>query len=429
MYRSTLRRASASTLMLGMLLAACAAPDRPASPTDGMSQVELGEFLFTSETFDGNGRTCATCHILENFGTLSPEIVQARYDANPNDPLFRAIDSDDGTGASYTRLLETATIRVPVVLNARSDHGLAIRRCDAPADTIVWLNRGNPSVFNIALENHLMVDGRDGGSLEVQAHNAVHTHAEPGREPTVEELAAIAAFQKTLYSHEAIRAFMDSRDRDALGLPEPTNEQEARGREFFNEDRQCGTCHAGPLLNETGEGHPDGGGIRFETALVGMNPDNPNQKHFWCWVDPATDEITLGPNFNTMATWGATSDPGIGLQDMAFPYPEHGEPGELTSETIFANVPSFFKIPTLWGTPNTAPYFHDNSALDLQAVMDHYNLIFRTLPSDFDIGCEPGVVDCLSEQDKADIIAYMQLFSFESIVEAANAQGARPQAQ
>jgi cytochrome c peroxidase len=429
MHRVTTARRLAAGLAITLGAGACAAPDRQLTARDGVSQVELGEALFTSETFDGNGRTCATCHILENFGTLTPEIVQAKYEANPNDPLFRAIDSDDGTGASYTRLLETATIRVPILLQPRPDHGLAVRRCDAPADTIIWVNRGNPSVFNIALEEHLMVDGRDGSSLEIQAHNAIHTHAEPGREPTVEELAAIAAFQETLYSHEAIRAFRDSRDRGTLGLPEPTTEQEARGREFFNEDRQCGTCHSGPMLNETTASHPDGAGIRFESALVGLNPNNPNQKYFWCWVDPATNEVTLGPNFDVMTTWAATSDPGIGLQDMTFPYPEHGVPGHLTSEDIFAGVPSFFKIPTLWGTPNTAPYFHDNSAMDLAAVMDHYNVMFANLPSAFEIGCEPRTDECLSEQDRADIIAYMQLFSFENIVESANAAGARPQAQ
>jgi hypothetical protein len=67
----------------------------------------------------------------------------------------------------------------------------------------------------------------------------------------------------------------------------------------------------------------------------------------------------------------------------------------------------------LWGTPDTPPYFHDNSARDLDEVLEHYNFMFR---EDFPgmaeaAGCD--ATECLSEQDRADIIAFMQLLSFE----------------
>jgi cytochrome c peroxidase len=382
-----------------------------------MDPVELGEVLFTQETFDGNGRVCATCHILENFGTMSPEHIQARWEEDPDDPLFRSIDSDDGIGDEYTRLLEHATVRVPITLGVHQESGLSVRRCDAPADTIVWLNRGNPSVFNIAREQHLMVDGRDGSSLPTQARNAVNTHAQPGREPTPEELEALAAFQRTLFSSEAVRRFVEHGEE--LSLPEPRTEQEARGREFFEADRQCGVCHAGPLLNETSVAHPDGPGQVFETAVVGSNPDNPNPKHFWCWVDPATDQIALGPNGNTLVNYMPTSDPGIGLLMAEFPILNGEQEVELTPGVeVMMGIQSFFKTPTLWGSPQTAPYFHDNSAKDLAEVMDHYNFTFSTLPEGlFDIGCEYQDPECLSPQDIEDIIAFMQLLSFDTVEE------------
>jgi hypothetical protein len=86
----------------------------------------------------------------------------------------------------------------------------------------------------------------------------------------------------------------------------------------------------------------------------------------------------------------------------------------LSNDILAAAVGPMFRIPTLWGTPDTPPYFHDNSAKDLEAVLVQYNFMFRTI-RDFGIlaGCSPDAVDCLGEQDRADIIAYMQLLSFE----------------
>lgn len=408
-----LQRSAIHCLPALLVLAACGSPETRVPAPAALTLEERGEILFTGETFDGNGRVCATCHILENFGTMSPEFIQARWEEDPSDPLFRAIDSDDGTGASYTRLLEHATVRVPMPLKAIPEFGLAVRRCDAPADTMIWLPRGNPSVFNIAAETHLMVDGRDGNSLPTQALNAVNTHAEPGRQPTEGELEAMAAFQRTLFSSGGVRRFVHA--LDTLTLPPGNTDSEIRGREFFEPDRQCGVCHSGPLLNRTSEFHPDGGGRAFETAMVGQNPDNPNPKYNWCWVDPETNQVALGPNGNTMVSYFPTSDPGLGLLDTHLKFhDEDGEPEEWHATIAFFRVGEMFKLPTLWGTPQTAPYFHDNSADDLHDVMEHYNFVFENMPEGlFDIGCEAGEPECLSEQDIQDIIAYMQLLSFE----------------
>ena len=56
-----------------------------------------GKHLFESETFDGNGRTCLTCHSSAT-GTVSPADAQKRFLENPLDPLFLHDGSDDGLG-------------------------------------------------------------------------------------------------------------------------------------------------------------------------------------------------------------------------------------------------------------------------------------------------------------------------------------------
>lgn len=50
----------------------------------------------------------------------------------------------------------------------------------------------------------------------------------------------------------------------------------------------------------------------------------------------------------------------------------------------------------------------------LDEVLDQYNFMFSFFTDgSFGLGCDPDAPVCLSEQDKADIISYMQLLSFE----------------
>src|SRR5260221_11232086 len=77
----------------------------------------LGEDVFFHETFGGNGRTCATCHDPRNEFTVSPELVQQRYQIDPGHPLFRPIDSDDGRGNSYATLRDHAWFPVTIPLH------------------------------------------------------------------------------------------------------------------------------------------------------------------------------------------------------------------------------------------------------------------------------------------------------------------------
>jgi cytochrome c peroxidase len=283
-------------------------------------------------------------------------------------------------------------------------------------------------VFNAALEEVLMHDGRERGDLEIQALNAIDTHAEPGRKPAPEEMTAMARFQEALFSHTALKEFLDSGTE--LRLPDGNTPAEIRGRIFFQPNRQCGICHSGPLLNRTSEFHPDSEGARIESTSVGAEPDNPNPKYEWCFVDPVTNKISPpaglpledAPDYvkNGRIFRRAVADPGIALirdssTDFPFTFPD-GTEVTATSALLSAIVGlPFFKIPTLWGSPNTAPYFHDNSARNLDEVMDHYNFMFREDFAEFAarLGCDPEATECLSEQDRADIIAFMQLLSFE----------------
>ena len=44
------------------------------------------------QNLGGNGRTCFTCHQPQDDWSLSAQHAQARFAADPNDPLFRVVD-------------------------------------------------------------------------------------------------------------------------------------------------------------------------------------------------------------------------------------------------------------------------------------------------------------------------------------------------
>lgn len=326
-----------------------------------------GKRLFEREEFQGNGRTCRTCHE-QGTGAISPESVQERFDDDPDDPLFRSIDSDDGVGDAYTRLLEDATILVHIPLPA------GWKLAADPTATRATFARGVSSTNNVpALDTIFMADGRN-TSLEEQALGAVNSHYEPGRQPTSQELEKIADFQQSIGFFSNLRL---------LGwangiLPPPTLPQgitaaQKRGRKWFvpSVGGVCGHCHAGPMLNETSQFllAPLPPGSRFFTAFVSELNKAGNE---------VQDFVVTNPDGTTQIL--STPDPGRALIT--------GNPADINT----------FRIPTVWGAKDTAPYFHDNSARNLEELMQHYSDYFQI------VGLPP-----LSAQEQKDIIAYMQL--------------------
>ncbi|WP_224367985.1 cytochrome c peroxidase [Hyalangium versicolor] len=367
-----------STLTSLLLLAATgcsepAAPDEPpvedpdieeawdAEQQATLASTEQGARLFTRETFDGNGRTCATCHTMST-GSLAPAQVQEAYARNPEDPLFRAIDSDAGDGASYSRLLNAATVTVDVTMAPN------VRLASNPTARTVKLRRAVPSTFDTPrFDPVLMWDGRE-PTLQSQALHAINEHAEGGRVPTGAELHTVADFEKALFSSAKMMNY--ARTGTPPPLPTGKTASEKRGAAFFAPASLCGSCHGGPLLNTLTEFNPQGlpaGGHFSSSAVSEANLAG----------NPLLDFIVTLPNDTEQHV--VSPDPGLMLQ---------------TGNPAHAN---FFKMVSLRNVKNTAPYFHDNSAKDLEQVMVQYRILFDQL----------GLP--LSEQDIADIQAYMLL--------------------
>jgi len=350
---------------------------------------ENGKRLFTTETFGGNGRTCRTCHTAET-GTVSPQDARRRLQKDFRDPLFVFDGSDDGQGNGVRRMLDEATVLVEIPLPPN------VRLGDDPNARSVILARGIPSTLNTpALDPVLMLDGRD-PDLQTQALHAIQRHAQvSGLIPRL-DLLHIAEFElsEQFFSSPVLRRYAAGGSA-APNLPDGRTPSEIRGRRFFIDapasvddlkTGACGLCHSGPMLNQTNQflPLPVPAGTRFQTVNVSER-DTRNRKRPFIFRNANGTETTV---------W--TPDPGRALITGAI----DGDPA-ADGAPFFTSL-NAFKIPSLRGIKNTAPYFHDNSAMTLEDVVDHYgDFVFNKLP--------PPFTFTLTKQDRVDIVAYLKL--------------------
>jgi len=350
-----------------------------------------GKRLFERETFNGNGRTCSTCHT-NATGTISPSDAQQRFKSNPRDPLFLHDGSDDGRGHGVSRMLGDATVLVEIPLPPN------VSLADDPTARSVVVRRGIPSTLNTpALDRVLMVDGRQ-PDLGSQAASAIAGHAQGKRPPTDIEIRRITDFEasdEAFFSSPALRAF--ARGGPAPELPQGRTAAEKRGRRFFEDVTDladfrhgaCAACHSGPMLNETNELLHTVGKVPLHTRFQSVRVSELNEAR-----NPVHEFVFT--NADNTTTRLVSPDPGRALIT-----------GIGKESGLFDSV-NAFKIPTLWGVSKTAPYFHDNSARTLDDVIAHYNKFFE-VASDLDgPGPQPPLI-VLTPDDQADIVAYLKL--------------------
>jgi cytochrome c peroxidase len=347
-----------------------------------------GQRLFDDETFGGNGRSCATCHPPET-GTLSPADVQTRFAIfGFVDPLFTHDGLDDGI-SGVTRIRKHATVRVELPLPPY----MTLK--DDPARRTIVVLRAIPTTLNTpALDNVFMSDLRN-ETLEEQALGAIVGHAKSAAPPTPVQLQLIAEFQREsprFFSSSALRQF--AKGGPAPELPLGETESQRRGRLFFVEvpfkkggkDGLCALCHSGPMLNTGSKTLSDAVpgapvGIRDATVFVSERNVIGNPVYSFVVEDVPGRKVEV-----------SSPDPGEILTAKNLP------PPSVFPRTTFMN---FFKIPTLWGVKDTAPYFHDGSVKTLEELVDQYEFFFKGNPL--------GLITTFTEQDKKDIVEYLKI--------------------
>ena len=312
--------------------------------------------------------------------------MQELLKQDPNDPLFLHDGLDNGVWGT-SRITEHATIRIERPLPPN------VRIAEDPSATSVVLLRGIPGTLNApALDPVFMYDLR-AVTLEDQALGAINDHAQNTVEPTQEQLALIAEFQRTdkrFFSSAALEDF--AQGGPAPLLPPGKTPSEKRGRLMFVEtpftpgaiNGICALCHTGPMLNQTSPFNPTAPpGARI--ANIGVSERNLlNLPVYTFLIDDGSGNVQAV----------ALPDPGVPLTN---PRPPGVPPPSVRHPAFFAGM---FKIPSLWGVTKTAPYFHDNSVKTLEELAAFYADLFATGP-DFPV--------LLTAQDQIDMVAFLKL--------------------
>lgn len=426
-------------LLFSRSLNAAAAP--PSADCDGepCAAVARGLDAFLDRKahgLGGNGRSCADCHMPTDEFQLSPAKAEARFQRlqerrrmNPkaDDPLFRPIDADDfrvrGADASdFSNLRQNGLVRISVPLPAN------IRLIDpltnAPSDeTFVDLWRSVPTVNDVVLtgpdgtnpwargpnvSGGYQLDARI-ATLQEQARGAFINHAQVQDAPQRRLLDDLSSFQNVLFSSHRVRllaAAVRAGRKHLPDLDQPLNALERAGKVVFV--RACMQCHGGP-----GQSTPQAPVIRYHDifsecprpvdavtpARFAFAPCRPQLAR-----NARTYEITLADGTKLRRT---TSDPGRAL---------------LTGFVGAAGVPvaqddwGKFDIPGLRGISKTAPYFHNNSAANLEEVVDHYIEFFKRVIAVAPPGVVPPVLSTdgvhfdrpPTPEERAALLAYLR---------------------
>lgn len=284
--------------------------------------IARGKEIFFNETFNGNGRTCGTCHRAENNFTLDPTFIATLPD---NDPLFVA-----EFNPALSKNFENPRLM--------REFGLIVENQDGFDDLENDFNmRGVPHV----LAQRTSVDSRNGprtgwagdgapddGSLRAFAKGAVRQHFTKTlnrvewvdfRLPTQAELDALEAFQLSL-----------GRQQDVT-LPLPLKGTVAKqGQEIFLDNTlgKCNACHVNAGANADPRIFgPGAGNLNFDTGVENL----PNQP-----ADLTDELVPPDDGFDT--------------------------PGDGT-----------FNTPPLVESADTGPFFHNNAVETIEGAVAFYN--------------------------------------------------------
>lgn len=318
--------------------------------------IATGEQLFFEETFDGNGRTCGTCHRADNNFTIDPIYIGT---LPLSDPLFVAetnpalatlenpslmrqfgliLTNPDGFDDLTNKFsMRSVSHTLGMAASIQSD------ATEAPFDRVGWSGDGAPGAGRL----------RDFATGAVKQHYPLSLGRVVGtdfRLPTESELDALEAFMLSLGRPT---------DFDISGLV-LANSSAEKGRGFFlttdsaagPSAAKCQLCHQnGGAFTENGAGKTFNG--NFDTGVEAhSNSTDSLQQHA---------AITAG--------FTLPVDGGFGVE----PDPDTGTFGD-----------GQFNAQSLWEAADTAPFFHNNFAATLEDALSHYaSNEFKNSPEGF----------------------------------------------
>jgi cytochrome c peroxidase len=346
----------------------------------------------------GNGKVCATCHVPQvNWGL--PTDLNAFF--QPGDPVF---DTTPEAGADP---LGPQLLRQYGLINARIGRFNPFLAATDPFKQVFsW--RKSQHLLNVVFTFGLLNAGNARNLVE-QARGAVFNHTQNGdtrfddiaNAPnlTSQRLKDIASFEETIVSPSELVALLNPSDplyptltTQPFYTVSLTTKAQKRGEAVFAS--ACMSCHNmpnvfsnkdhvdnPPLATPLNYGHMFDIGVSQKNALnLDVRPyDATTGKRGAPIVLPLVKVDGTIVKYTVMNDIGAAADTG-------------------RYEDLYR-----FKVPQLRLVSKNAPYFHDNSAPTLEAVVDYFN------SSDYN-GSADGQQHPihLSNNEKSDLVEFLK---------------------
>ena len=353
----------------GFLLPKLAQADANQDNLAGVLGAEIaeGRRIFVSETFNGNGRTCVTCHRLDNNHTIDPKYIAK---LPKTDPLFVAETNPALANLENPKLMRELGL---ILANVDGFDKPGVMRSvpytlglSKTIDTELPPSKGGKGEFELDYDfaNALgwSGDGSVGtGSLKEFAIGAVVQHFTKSlartvntdfRLPTDAELNALQAYMLSLGRSEDLvlskMTFKSDLVQRGKVLFDVKNNPVVNGKPVLGTSANCNGCHsnAGAISSTTNANPTRDTGIEFMK-------DQP--------------AVILDPN--------TPMDGGIGVADVK------GWCTDNDEDTPCNYGEGRFNTPSLVEAADTAPFFHNNSVSTIEEAVAFYNTPeFNTSP-------------------------------------------------
>ena len=217
-------------------------------PCDAVLRGLVAFFDRRLEGLDGNGRSCADCHMPTDRFQLSPANAEARFQLlqwrrrwNPDadDPLFRPIDADDfrtnGESASdFSNLRQNGLIRITFRCRRTSSSSIPRPTCRPPRPSSTSGARFRPSTTSSSPgptaqpvaarpepDRWLPAGWAVRRRCRSRRSGALINHAQIQNAPPQQLLDDLASFQRVLFTNHRVRALSEAIDAGTAPLPDP----------------------------------------------------------------------------------------------------------------------------------------------------------------------------------------------------------------
>src|SRR6478609_5073609 len=415
------------------------------------TQVVQGGNLFTGETFQGNGRTCATCHIASLNFALPPSNIQSRFStvSTTFDPLFIGETSPSSFDAGFDFNLNTLELTQTVPSDAPcigTLRGIITSGSGTTAATAKVLTQVSPTTYlvmggmNPALSGTVSdsnscsgtVMSITAGSLAASAGSSVPGLENPKRMRTSADTANFPQGRGLIL--ENIDGFSGApnvfrKSPHLLNLSQRFGPFGLSGSVFDLQSFATGavTQHFPRTLNRnSGGSNPD---FRLPTAdeLVAMEAFM-RSLDFPAGTDP--NKFNLN-NFVVTAAQQRGSNAFFGAAKCSFCHASSilnssatfntGVVNQTINSAAVDNLPCepaspcgsrAFSVRQLFNIANLGPFFHDGSAATLKDVLAFYNSSnFANSPGSTGFS-GPINTPAISPTATDDIIAFLEGISF-----------------